>query len=168
MVLIPQNGCDSTSGWLNNPVGFPVQHDTSGTAMPGIVVVDNRVGRDSLAAKLTNFEGGVLLGTGEGAAEVTSYAGSVEDHRVWGIALVSPRFHTENVDLREELGYIRVPVLIVKRGPDAETDRQAQIAAEECYCPVDVARADSDADVARIVGEFAANLALTQRSGASA
>ena len=157
--------------------------------MPGIVVVDNQGGRDwgqvpaelarrtgwevtvatmALPAQLNKFEGGVLVGTGDGATEVTSYAGSVEDHRIWGIALASPRFHTETVDLREELGYIRVPILIVTRGPDAETDRQAQIAADECYCPVDVARADNDAELARIIAEFAATLALTQGTGASA
>ena len=134
--------------------------------MPGIVFVNDQAG--PLAAQLTKFEGGVLVGTGNGAAEVTSYAGSVEDHRIWGIALVSPRFHTDTVDLREELGYIRVPILIVKRGQDAETDRQAQIAADECYCPVDTARADTEADLVRIINEFAANLALTQGTGASA
>ena len=157
--------------------------------MPGIVVVDNQTGRGlgllatelarrtgwqvvmattPLSAQLNTFEGGLLVGTGDGAVQVISYAGSVEDHRIWGIALESPRFHTETVDLREELGYIRVPILIVKRGPDAETDRQAQIAAEECYCPVDVARVDSDADLARIIAEFASTLALTQDTGASA
>jgi len=157
--------------------------------MPGIVVVDNQAGRDGgqvaaelarqsgwevvvatmpLTAQLNQFEGGVLVGIGDGALDVTSYAGSVEDHRIWGIALVSPRFHTEAVDLREELGYIRIPILIVKRGPDAETDRQAQIAADECYCPVDVARADSEAGLARIIAEFAANLALTQGTRAGA
>lgn len=157
--------------------------------MPGIVVVDNQAGRDwgqvpaelarrtgwevtvatmPLTAQLNTFEGGVLAGSGDGATEVTSYAGSVEDHRIWGIALASPRFHTEIVDLREELGYIRVPILIVTRGPDAETDRQAQIAADECYCPVEVARADSDADLVRIIAEFAATLALTLGNGASA
>ena len=153
--------------------------------MPGIVVVDNQASRDSgLPAELARqsgwevavaanplpatFDGGVLVGTGNGAADVTSYAGSVEDHRIWGIALVSPRFHTASLDLREELGYIRVPILIVKQGSDTETDRQAQIAAEECYCPVDVARADSSADVAKLITEFAANLALTQGTGASA
>ena len=157
--------------------------------MPGIVVVNNQAGLEwgqvpaelarrtdwevvvataPLPAQLEKFEGGVLAGAGDGATEVVSYAGGVEDHRVWGIAVVSPRFHTETVDLREELGYIRVPILIVKRGSDAETDRQAQIAADECYCPVDVARADSDADLARILAGFAATLALTQGSGASA
>jgi hypothetical protein len=157
--------------------------------MPCIVLVDDQAGRSwgqvpadlalrtgwevvvataPLPAQLTNgFEGGILLGAGDGAAQVTSYAGSVEDHRVWGIALVSPRFHNAAVDLREELGYIRIPILIVKRGQNAETDQQAQVAAEECYCPVDVARADSDADLARVLAEFVANLALTQSTGAS-
>ena len=159
--------------------------------MPGIVLVDNQAGRDwgqlpadlarrtgwevviatqPLASQLTSsrFDGGVLVGTGDGAVETTSYAGSVEDHRVWGIALHSPRFVTATHDLREELGYIRVPILIVTHGADTETDRQSQIAAEECYCPVDVARADSDADLVRVLAEFAATLALTQGSGASA
>ena len=157
--------------------------------MPGIVVVDDQAGRDwgqvpaelarrtgwevtvatmPLPTQLNTFDGGVLVGFGDGARDVTSYAGSVEDHRIWGIALASPRFHTGTVDLREELGYIRVPILIVKRGPDADTDRQAQIAADECYCPVDVARVDSDADLVRVIAEFAATLALTQDIGASA
>ena len=151
--------------------------------MPGIVLVDNQAGRNwgqvpaelgrrtdwevvvataPLPAQLHKFDGGVLVGLGDGAAAVTSYAGSVEDHRVWGIALAAPRFLAGTVDLREELGYIRVPILVVKRGQDAETDRQAQIAADECYCPVDVARADGDADLARILAEFAATLELTQ------
>ena len=157
--------------------------------MPGIVLVDNQAGRDwgqvpvelgrrtdwelvvaktSLPESLHRFDGGVLVGIGDGAAAVTSYTGSVEDHRVWGLALAAPRFHAGNVDLREELGYIRVPILIVGRGADAETDRQAAIAADECYCPVDVARADSDADLARIIAEFAATLALAQSTGAGA
>lgn len=159
--------------------------------MPGMVVVDDQGGRGwgqvpaelarqsgwevvvatmPLPAQLTTsrFEGGVLVGAGDGAVDITSYAGSVEDHRIWGIALASPRFYTETVDLREELGYIRVPILIVTRGQDAETDRQAQIAADECYCPVDRARANSDADLARIIAEFAATLALTQGTGPSA
>jgi hypothetical protein len=157
--------------------------------MPGIVLVNDQAGGqwgqvpDELArrtgwavalatlplpAQLAEFEGGVLVGAGDGAAHVTAYAGSVEDHRVWGLALVSPRFHTGTVDLREELGYIRVPILIVKRGHDPETDRQAQVAGDECYCPVDVARADSDADLARIIAEFAATIALTQSAGTSA
>ena len=157
--------------------------------MPGIVVVDNQAGRTwgkipedlarrtgwevvvattPLAAQLDRFEGGVLVGTDDGAAQVTSYTGSVEDHRIWGIALVSPRFHSATVDLREELGYIRVPILIVKRGQDAETDRQARIAAEECYCPVDVAQADSESELAGVLAEFAGTLALAQDAGANA
>jgi pimeloyl-ACP methyl ester carboxylesterase len=41
-------------------------------------------------------------------------------------------------DLREDLAYIRVPVLIVQGAhDDFGTERQIEIAREECYCPVD-------------------------------
>ena len=157
--------------------------------MPGIVVVDNQGGRDwgqvpaelarrtgwevivatmPLPAQLDKFEGGVLVGTGVGAAEITSYAGSVEDHRIWGIALVSPRFHTEAVDLREELGYIRIPILIVKRGPTPRpTGRRRSRrtnATARWTSPAPTARRT----LARILAEFAATLALTQGTGAGA
>src|SRR4029079_18769663 len=42
-------------------------------------------------------------------------------------------------DLREDLAYIRVPVLIIQGEQDNfGTMRQIVIAQEECYCPVDV------------------------------
>jgi pimeloyl-ACP methyl ester carboxylesterase len=42
-------------------------------------------------------------------------------------------------DLREDLAYIRVPVLIVQGEDDHYgTVRQIEIAQEECYCPVEV------------------------------
>ena len=42
-------------------------------------------------------------------------------------------------DLTEDLGYIRVPVLLIQ-GEDDQfgTIRQVEIAQEECYCPVEV------------------------------
>lgn len=41
-------------------------------------------------------------------------------------------------DLREDLAFIRVPVLIVQgEGDDFGTVRQIEIAEEECYCPVE-------------------------------
>jgi pimeloyl-ACP methyl ester carboxylesterase len=41
-------------------------------------------------------------------------------------------------DLREDLAYIRVPVLIVQgENDDFGTARQIEIAREECYCPVE-------------------------------
>jgi pimeloyl-ACP methyl ester carboxylesterase len=42
-------------------------------------------------------------------------------------------------DLREDLAYIRVPVLIIQGEDDHYgTVRQIEIAQEECYCPVEV------------------------------
>jgi pimeloyl-ACP methyl ester carboxylesterase len=84
------------------------------------------------------FRRGLLLGHGEGASIVTLYAGSVQDHRVRGLALMSPRFVDEDrsVDLTEALAYIRVPILIVQ-GSKNGTARQIEIAREECYCPVE-------------------------------
>jgi pimeloyl-ACP methyl ester carboxylesterase len=41
-------------------------------------------------------------------------------------------------DLREDLAFIRVPVLIIQgENDDFGTVRQIEIAKEECYCPVD-------------------------------
>jgi pimeloyl-ACP methyl ester carboxylesterase len=41
-------------------------------------------------------------------------------------------------DLREDLAYIRVPILIVQgEHDDFGTERQIEIAREECYCPVE-------------------------------
>jgi pimeloyl-ACP methyl ester carboxylesterase len=42
-------------------------------------------------------------------------------------------------DLSEELAHIRVPILIIQGEHDHYgTERQIEIAREECYCPVDV------------------------------
>jgi len=56
----------------------------------------------------------------------------------WNRAWLDPGFRTW--DIRESLGYIRVPILIV-RGTVDRYGTEAQIAAarEETYCPVDVA-----------------------------
>ena len=41
-------------------------------------------------------------------------------------------------DLREDLAYIRVPILIIQgEHDDFGTVRQIEIAREECYCPVE-------------------------------
>ena len=106
------------------------------------------------------FQGGVLVGAGDGVALVTEYAGGFEDHRVWGLALLSPRFVEGATDLREALGYIRVPILLVQTVD--EVDTQSDIAQEECYCPVDVVRADGSNQVAAAIAEFVTALALTR------
>ena len=132
------------------------------------------------------FRRGLLVGHSDGASIASIYAGSHQDHRVQGIALIAPHFIVEDVsvksiaeiktayettnlreklsrwhkdvdnafygwngawldpkfrewDISEYLAYIRVPIAILQGVNDQYgTMRQAEIAQEECYCPVDV------------------------------
>jgi pimeloyl-ACP methyl ester carboxylesterase len=45
------------------------------------------------------FQRGILLGHSDGASIATIYAGSVQDHRVRGLALIAPHFFTEAMGL---------------------------------------------------------------------
>jgi pimeloyl-ACP methyl ester carboxylesterase len=45
------------------------------------------------------FQRGILLGHSDGASIATIYAGSVQDHRVRGLALIAPHFFTEQIGL---------------------------------------------------------------------
>src|ERR1700730_42993 len=55
----------------------------------------------------------------------------------WNDAWLDPKFRTW--DISEYLAYIRVPVAILQGADDQYgTIRQVEIAAQECYCPVDV------------------------------
>ncbi|MCA1392522.1 alpha/beta hydrolase [Bradyrhizobium sp. IC3123] len=55
----------------------------------------------------------------------------------WNGAWLDPDFR--DWDISEYLAYIRVPVMIVQGADDQYgTLRQAEIAQEECYCPVDL------------------------------
>src|SRR3954471_19804433 len=55
----------------------------------------------------------------------------------WNFAWLDPKFRAW--DISEYLAYIRVPVGIVQGANDQYgTIRQIEIAAEECYCPVEV------------------------------
>jgi len=47
------------------------------------------------------FQRGFLLGHSDGASIATIYAGSVQDHRVRGLALIAPHFFTEDMGLNE-------------------------------------------------------------------
>ena len=132
------------------------------------------------------FQRGLLVGHSDGASIASIYAGSHQDHRVQGIALIAPHFVVEDIsvksiaeiktayettnlreklsrwhkdvdnafygwngawldpkfrewDISEYLAYIRVPVAILQGVNDQYgTMRQAEIAQDECYCPVDV------------------------------
>jgi pimeloyl-ACP methyl ester carboxylesterase len=55
----------------------------------------------------------------------------------WNGAWLDPKFRAW--DISDYLAYIRVPVAVIQGGDDQYgTLRQAEIAQEECYCPVDV------------------------------
>jgi pimeloyl-ACP methyl ester carboxylesterase len=55
----------------------------------------------------------------------------------WNAAWLDPQFR--GWDISEYLAYIRVPVAILQGADDQYgTNRQVEIAQEECYCPVDV------------------------------
>lgn len=58
--------------------------------------------------------------------------------RGWNDAWLDPDFR--KWDITEPLAYIRVPILIVQGEDDQYgTQRQIEVAQQECYCPVDVA-----------------------------
>jgi pimeloyl-ACP methyl ester carboxylesterase len=55
----------------------------------------------------------------------------------WNDAWLDPKFR--DWDISDYLAYIRVPVAIVQGADDQYgTNRQIEIARQECYCPVDV------------------------------
>ena len=55
----------------------------------------------------------------------------------WNGAWLDPKFR--DWDISEYLAYIRVPVMVLQGANDQYgTLRQAEIAQEECYCPVDL------------------------------
>jgi pimeloyl-ACP methyl ester carboxylesterase len=47
------------------------------------------------------FQRGFLLGHSDGASIAAIYAGSVQDHRIRGLALIAPHFFTEDMGLNE-------------------------------------------------------------------
>jgi pimeloyl-ACP methyl ester carboxylesterase len=59
--------------------------------------------RDVLARVLDaiGFRRGLLVGHSDGASIATIYAGSIQDHRVRGLALMAPHFFTEDVGIAE-------------------------------------------------------------------
>ena len=80
-------------------------------------------------------------------------------------------------DIRDALAYIRVPMLIIQGEHDHYgTERQIEIAKEECYCPIDVLmipgiqhipHREAPEVTLKAITEFAARL-LDERQGAAA
>lgn len=82
----------------------------------------------------------VAYETGDLRARLARYHGANVDcaFRGWNGAWLDPAFR--RWDIRETIGYIRVPILIMQ-GADDEygTTAQLDVARDEAYCPVDVA-----------------------------
>jgi pimeloyl-ACP methyl ester carboxylesterase len=93
--------------------------------------------------------------------------------RGWNDAWLDPEFR--NWDVTEPLAYIRVPILIVQGEDDQYgTQRQIEVARQECYCPVEVAlyrgvrhspHREAPALLLASVSEFAGRLLREHREG---
>jgi pimeloyl-ACP methyl ester carboxylesterase len=77
---------NSSPGQLPRTVAF--MHEEATEVLPRV-----------LAA--IGFQRGILFGHSDGASIAAIYAGSVQDHRVRGLALVAPHFFTEEMGLAE-------------------------------------------------------------------
>jgi pimeloyl-ACP methyl ester carboxylesterase len=76
----------SSPSRLPRPVSF--MHDEARAVLPRVL---DAVG----------FRRGLLVGHSDGASIATIYAGSVQDHRVRGLALMAPHFFTEDMGIAE-------------------------------------------------------------------
>jgi pimeloyl-ACP methyl ester carboxylesterase len=72
------------------------------------------------------FRRGVLVGHSDGASIAAAYAGSIQDHRVRGLALMAPHFFTEDMGIAEiarakvafETGTLRAKLARLHADPD--------------------------------------------------
>jgi pimeloyl-ACP methyl ester carboxylesterase len=78
-----------------------------GKSAPGTLPRSTRFMHEEACAVLPRvldaigFQRGLLLGHSDGASIATIYAGSVQDHRVRGLALLAPHFFTEHMGIAE-------------------------------------------------------------------
>jgi pimeloyl-ACP methyl ester carboxylesterase len=80
-----------------------------------------------------------LYATTDLRQKLARWHGDVDNaFRGWNDAWLDPEFR--KWDIVEPLAYIRVPILIVQGEDDQYgTQRQIEVARQECYCPVEVA-----------------------------
>jgi pimeloyl-ACP methyl ester carboxylesterase len=102
----------SSPSQLPRPVSF--MHDEAREVLPRVL--------DAIG-----FRRGLLIGHSDGASIATIYAGSVQDHRVRGLALMAPHFFTEEMALAEiarakvvfEQGDLRAKLARLHADPDS-------------------------------------------------
>ena len=101
----------SSRSQLPRPVSF--MHDEAREVLP-------------LVLDAMGFRRGLLVGHSDGASIAAIYAGSVQDHRVRGLALMAPHFFTEDMGIAEiaraktafETGPLRAKLARVHADPD--------------------------------------------------
>src|SRR5713101_875878 len=75
----------SSPGKLPRPISF--MHDEARDVLPRVLAG-------------IGFRRGLLVGHSDGASIAAIYAGSVQDHRVRGLALMAPHFIVEDLSIR--------------------------------------------------------------------
>jgi pimeloyl-ACP methyl ester carboxylesterase len=101
----------SSPSQLPRPVSF--MHDEARDVLP-------------LVLDAMGFRRGLLVGHSDGASIAAIYAGSVQDHRVRGLALMAPHFFTEDMGIAEiarakiafETGPLRAKLARLHADPD--------------------------------------------------
>jgi pimeloyl-ACP methyl ester carboxylesterase len=101
----------SSPSELPRPVSF--MHDEAIEVLPRVL--------DAMG-----FRRGLLIGHSDGASIAAIYAGSVQDHRVRGLALMAPHFFTEDMGIAEiarakvefETGSLRAKLARLHADPD--------------------------------------------------
>jgi pimeloyl-ACP methyl ester carboxylesterase len=101
----------SSCSQLPRPVSF--MHDEARDVLP-------------LVLDAMGFRRGLLVGHSDGASIAAIYAGSVQDHRVRGLALMAPHFFTEDMGIAEiarakiafETGPLRAKLARLHADPD--------------------------------------------------
>ena len=101
----------SSASKLPRPVSF--MHDEATEVLPRVL--------DAMG-----FRRGLLVGHSDGASIAAIYAGSVQDHRVRGLALMAPHFFTEDMGIAEiarakvefERGSLRAKLARLHADPD--------------------------------------------------
>jgi pimeloyl-ACP methyl ester carboxylesterase len=101
----------SSPAKLPRPVSF--MHDEARDVLPRVL--------DAIG-----FRRGLLVGHSDGASIAAIYAGSIQDHRVRGLALMAPHFFTEDIGIAEivrtraafEAGPLRAKLLRWHADPD--------------------------------------------------
>ena len=77
--------------------------DSSPSALPRTAAFMHEEARDVLPRVLDaiGFRRGLLVGHSDGASIAAIYAGTIQDHRVRGLALMAPHFFTETMGIEE-------------------------------------------------------------------